>query len=251
MTYLEMEDNCINYLLSYQENNHLSQKELAQKLELSENTLGRMLARKTHVLGDSLLLMNNLYKLTGKMAFELAGVDTSYSQRLCIIQRINSLPEEYLESIEKTILSILREDQRNLNFSPSIIQEAMDQLQAQYIKILKVNLTQDSYEIALVRPDEWEERKSFSSNSKISSWFQDFAESDYMNPDDYEDFKIFTNLRNLRTHIRHTPSLRFKYRRKVAQVYQDVVMDIIRVDQHPTDDQIVMLYIRVAETMYE
>ncbi|MBQ0001076.1 MAG: hypothetical protein KBT01_06015 [Clostridiales bacterium] len=251
MTYLEMEKNCIDILLAYQEQNHLSQKELAQKLELSENTLGRMLAGKTHVLGDALLLMHNLNKMTGKMAFELAGTDVAYSQRLRIIQKINSLPEEYLESIEKTIFAIQRDDQDSLNFSPSTIQEAMDLLQSQYIKILKVNLTQDSYEVAIVRPDEWEERKSITSNSKISSWFHDFAESDYMNPDDYEDFTIFTNLKNLRTHIRHTPNLRFKYRRKVNQSYQDVVMDIIRADQPDTTDQIVMLYIRVAETLYE
>lgn len=251
MTVLEMEEHCIDILLNYQENNHLSQKELAQKLNLSENTLGRMLSRKTHVLGDSLSLMQSLFKLTGKMSFDLAGVDVSYSPRLALIKQISHLPEEYILPFQKVVDNMLETETTSMNNDTTLIQEAMDLQLTQYLKILKLNLTQDSYQVALVRPDEWEERKAVASNSKISSWFTDFANSDYMNPDDYEDFRIFTNLKNLRTHIRHTSNLRFKYHRKVDNVLNEVVMDIIRIDDPSTSDLLAMLYIRIAETMYE
>lgn len=112
-----------------------------------------------------------------------------------------------------------------------------------YTKILKVNLTDDSFQIINMDMEEKTSEKGFS--NKISTWLHGFGKSGQVHPDDLEYYLSMTDLEFMRDYFRQDKtSLNIHYRRKTGDVYKDFMMEIIPAGDYAPDDQNLFLYVK-------
>lgn len=112
-----------------------------------------------------------------------------------------------------------------------------------YTKILKIDVTDDTYQI--VNIDEAELNAGVGMNGSLSEWFAAFADAGYVHPDDAEDFRTKTDIDFLRDHFgAGNKSLRLFYRRKLGDGYRHVFMEIIPADDYAPEDQSLFLYVK-------
>ena len=121
--------------------------------------------------------------------------------------------------------------------------EAYKVLCASYTKILKINITDDSFSIINMNDDEIAEEKGFSNT--ISEWFTNFAIKGQVHPDDCENFLAKTNLEFMRDYFKSgKASLLINYRRKYDDVFKNVVMEIIPAKDYSVENQSLYLYVK-------
>lgn len=114
---------------------------------------------------------------------------------------------------------------------------------ALYTKILRVNLTEDTYQIVNMDIDEKTEEKGFS--NKISSWLHGFGKSGQVHPDDLDSYLEQTDIFYMRDYFREDKtSLNIHYRRKIGDVYKNVMMEIIPANDYSDSNQNVFLYVK-------
>lgn len=112
-----------------------------------------------------------------------------------------------------------------------------------YPKILKVNLTEDSYEIVKMDQAEMSSEKGF--NNKISRWLYDFAVTDQIHQDDAEDYIAQTDLGYLRRYFREgNDSMKLKYRRIIGDEFKTVVMEMVKSERYEAGRQLIYLFVR-------
>lgn len=112
-----------------------------------------------------------------------------------------------------------------------------------YTKILKINITNDTYQIMNMDESERTKEKGFS--SKISTWLMEFGKSGQVHPEDLEDYLAKTSLAYMRDYFeRDKTSLSIFYRRKYADGYKHVMMEIIPANDYSKDDQNLYLYVK-------
>lgn len=112
-----------------------------------------------------------------------------------------------------------------------------------YTKILKINLTDDSYQIINMDVSEQTESKGFS--NKISEWFKLFGMSGQVYPYDLEDFLKSTNIEYMKDYFaREKTSLHIFYRRKYGDDYKLVMMELIPAGDYTNDNQSLYLYVK-------
>lgn len=115
-----------------------------------------------------------------------------------------------------------------------------------YTKILKVNITNDSYNIVNMANDEKSAEKGFS--DRISEWLTDFGMTGQVHPDDLNDYLNKTNIDFLRDYFKYQKDrLSILYRRKYGDFYYSVIMEIIKADDYTDDNQQLFLYVRTLE----
>jgi diguanylate cyclase (GGDEF)-like protein len=108
-----------------------------------------------------------------------------------------------------------------------------------YIKVLRVNLTDDSYQEIYMNSEETNFGGSFS-----NSLFE-FAKSDRMHREDVEEYLAHTNLDDIRRYFRKGNQVfRIFYRRANGSEYQQVMMEMIAAPEYSHENQIVFLYIK-------
>lgn len=113
-----------------------------------------------------------------------------------------------------------------------------------YTKILKINVTEDSFQIIDMDLDEQTEEKGFAGDS-ISKWFTLFGEKGYVHPDDLQEYFRLTNLQYLRNYFAgNKTSLHVLYRRKFADGFKQVMMEIIPANDYSMDSQSLFLYVK-------
>lgn len=112
-----------------------------------------------------------------------------------------------------------------------------------YPKILKVNLTEDSYEIVKMDNSEMTHTKGFS--NQISRWLYDFAVTEQIHPDDAENYVAQTDLGYLRRYFRDG-NLKFqvRYRRLIQGEFKKVVMEMVKAERYEDNMQLVYLFVR-------
>ncbi len=116
-------------------------------------------------------------------------------------------------------------------------------------KVLKVNLTQDLYEIVKVK--EGELNRAIVSTQKISDWWRLFTEQGYVYEEDRSNYDRFTDLTQMRRELREGQKfLRCRYRRKTDGNFRWVSMEIIPALEYTNENQIVMLYVRDIQDDY-
>lgn len=112
-----------------------------------------------------------------------------------------------------------------------------------YPKILKVNLTEDSYEIVKMDSKEMSADKGFSNN--ISRWLYDFAVTEQIHQDDAENYISMTDLGYLRKYFRDgNESFKLKYRRLIGGEFKAVVMEMVKSERYEDSRQLVYLFVR-------
>jgi len=114
---------------------------------------------------------------------------------------------------------------------------------ALYTKILKINITEDSYHIITMDYDERTSEKGFS--DKISEWLRNFGTSGQVHPEDLEDYLSKTSLQYMSEYFKNNKSsLTIIYRRMYAEGYKQAMMEIIPANDYTDEQQSLFLYVK-------
>jgi len=109
-----------------------------------------------------------------------------------------------------------------------------------YTKILKINITSDTFQV--IRQ---EENEHSNDNNQISRRFYTFATAGNVHPDDVEMFLNKTDINFLREHFKQgNQLLNFSYRRKTDDGYKLAVMDIVPTYDYTHQNQTLFLYVK-------
>lgn len=129
-------------------------------------------------------------------------------------------------------------------------QSAMETPFSSYYKVLKANLTTDTYEI-LSDDSEKSEGDGFSS---LSEWLRAFAESGRVHPEDRNRFLADTDIQHLQLYFlrrdRSSPFV-FCYRRLSGGEFRWVQMEILPMEGYTHQNQIVSLYVKDIQDFYQ
>lgn len=112
-----------------------------------------------------------------------------------------------------------------------------------YTKILKVNLTEDLFEIVQMNKEEQSLEKGFS--NRFSAWIRQFGETGQVHPDDLEEYYAKSSAEYLKkTFAGGITETHFYYRRKIGDEYKLVMMEMIPADDYEPETQKIYLYVR-------
>lgn len=112
-----------------------------------------------------------------------------------------------------------------------------------YTKILKVNITDDTYQIENLDPNEQKAEKGFA--RKTSEWLQNFGTSGQVHPDDLEEYLSKTSREYISGYFKRDKSfLRIFYRRKYGDEFRRVMMELIPANDYSEDSQNLFLYVK-------
>ena len=138
---------------------------------------------------------------------------------------------------------------READSETRVMEDAMFMLSTIFHKILKVDLTGDTHEEIKVYEDEMTEESGY--DSTISGWWRRFAECGNIYWEDVREYYNFTDIDSLRARFRESRDcVRFKYRRKTADGFRWVCMEILPSLEYTDEKQEVMLYIRDIHDEY-
>lgn len=121
---------------------------------------------------------------------------------------------------------------------------SFDSMCQSYVKVLKVNLSTDSFEV--IKAVENELSKEFGyDEDKFSRWLQGFAFSGIIHPEDREKFVKRTGMVYLREYFnggygRYT----LRYRRRVKGIFREVLMELIPAKEFEISNKMVYLYVK-------
>lgn len=123
------------------------------------------------------------------------------------------------------------------------LQLAHKTLCTMYTKILKINLTTDSYSIVNMPEEEKHESKGFS--DKISEWLHQFGKSGLVHEEDLPEYLEKTELDYMKQHfaLGHK-QLSVVYRRMIDGEYRWAIMDMVCADDYQKDNMSLFLYVR-------
>lgn len=131
----------------------------------------------------------------------------------------------------------------------SILEEAMQVLARVYQRILKINLTSDTF--IEIKSCESENPEGNGYTGSASGCLHDFALSGQILEEDVQPFLQFTNLDNMRAHFRSSgSSMRLRYRRKIKGDFRWVLLELLKADDYADDCQKVILYIKDIHDNY-
>lgn len=112
-----------------------------------------------------------------------------------------------------------------------------------YTKILKINITEDTYTIVNMDASERTAEKGFADT--ISAWLTGFGKSGQVHEADLNEYLKKTDLGYLRDYFKHgKTSISIQYRRKYGDVFKQVAMDMIPADDYSADNQTLFLYVK-------
>lgn len=115
-----------------------------------------------------------------------------------------------------------------------------------YDKMLKINITDDNYQVLNI--GEVETMDDIRNIATISEWFSKFAHSTIIHPDDAENFLAKTDFSYMRAYFKEGKKrLPIEYRKKYGDVYRRTVTEIIISSEHTEDSEIFYLYVKKLE----
>lgn len=129
------------------------------------------------------------------------------------------------------------------------LMDALSTLSVIYSKILKINLTTDTYET--VKVDSEEHELFVKQTGRISEWWRRFAEEGNVYAEDLEEYTAFTQLDKLREHFRQSRTeLRCRYRRRAGDQYRWACMELVPSVEYTDDNQVLALYVKDIHEEY-
>lgn len=118
-----------------------------------------------------------------------------------------------------------------------------------YFKILKGNLTDDTFEV--IKVADKESALAHGAIHKCSEWFSMFGMSENIYKKDRKKFLEVTDINNLRVHFKNgNYRLGLRYRRKYGDMYRWVILEIFKDTGYTDDNQVVMIYVRDIHDEY-
>lgn len=112
-----------------------------------------------------------------------------------------------------------------------------------YAKILKINLSDDSYKVIHMEKSEQSKSKGFS--EKISEWLHDFGVSGQVHSDDLETYLEKTNIQYMRNYFTEKQQpLNVFYRRLTDGEFRNMKMEIIPAEDFSEKKQSLYLYVK-------
>ena len=115
-----------------------------------------------------------------------------------------------------------------------------------YTKILKINITDDTYSIVNMDVSEQTTEKGFADT--ISAWLTGFGKSGQVHEDDLDGYLRRTDLEYLRNYFREGKNtISIQYRRKYDDGFKQVAMDMIPADDYSDENQTLFLYVKNIE----
>lgn len=112
-----------------------------------------------------------------------------------------------------------------------------------YTKILRIDLTQNKYQI--VNMDENEQTEEMGFADSFSKWMIGFGKSGQVYEEDLEGYMKETDIGYLRDYFKQgKKSISIFYRRKIGDEYRKVVMEMIPTSAYSDDNQEVFLYVK-------
>jgi len=122
-------------------------------------------------------------------------------------------------------------------------QDAHKTLCELYTKILRINITTDSYQI--INMDIAEQTKEMGFSEKISDWFISFGKMGLVHPDDLAEYLKLTDLEYLKNYFSGSKtSLHIFYRRKLGDEFKQVMMEIVPANDYEENNQSLFLYVK-------
>lgn len=122
-------------------------------------------------------------------------------------------------------------------------QDAHKALCELYTKILKINITEDSYQIINMDSNEQTSEKGFS--NKISEWLISFGKTGQVHPDDLDEYLKLSDINYMKQYFeKNKTSLQIFYRRKCGAEFKHVMMEIIPANDYSSDNQSLFLYVK-------
>lgn len=117
---------------------------------------------------------------------------------------------------------------------------------ASYIKVLKVDLAENSYQI--LQLDGLEHSPAYGFRAELGRWIHDFGVAGGVHKDDLEYYLDKTNLADLRGYfLGGARELVLYYRRLVHSEYRRVMMELVAAPEYSTERQLVYLYVKDIE----
>ena len=114
---------------------------------------------------------------------------------------------------------------------------------ALYTKILKINLTDDSFQVINMEVNEKSRQKGFSEH--ISEWLHNFGKAGMVHPDDLAEYLHKTSITYIRDYFAsNKTSLHIFYRRKIDLTFKQVMMEIVPANDYSPDNQSFYLYVK-------
>ncbi len=115
-----------------------------------------------------------------------------------------------------------------------------------YTKILKINITEDTYQIVNMDVNEQTMEKGFADS--ISGWLRSFGETGQVHPDDLKEYYKFTDLEYMKEYFTgNKTSLHVFYRRKYGDDFKQVMMEIIPANDYSEESQSLFMYVKNLE----
>ena len=126
------------------------------------------------------------------------------------------------------------------------LQAAHVALCALYTKILKINITNDTFQV--VDMDIKERTETMGFDERISVWLRRVGQSDMVHPDDRETYLAQTSLPYIRQYFADCKSsLCIFYRRRIDGQYKQVMMEMIRANDYSLEHQSLFLYVKCID----
>lgn len=114
---------------------------------------------------------------------------------------------------------------------------------ALYTKILKINLTTDSFQIVNMKMEEKTAAKGFSNS--ISMWLRDFGNAGLVHPDDLAEYLRQTSLDYMKSYfLSGKTSLNVFYRRRFDDTFKLVMMELIPANDFSFSNFSLYLYVK-------
>lgn len=130
--------------------------------------------------------------------------------------------------------------EKYFNFTEDMVEDLGNFLELYYYKILRVNLTTDTYEVILLRS-----REEDSDNKSLTGWMREFAEKGGVDPKDKEEFMRFTDIEYLRAHVEG--EFWFKYGHKAGNQYPKAAFILMPSVNYSDENQECILFIKEIE----
>lgn len=170
----------------------------------------------------------------------------------CHKKDINKLKDEYENRIAElnSMLTQKEEQAKKLSSIGKMAETDKDKaylvLCHSYTKILRVNLTEDSFENIYSLDEELDASKGYSDS--ITVWLREFARAGMVHQDDVTEYLKETDGDYLKKYFkRGMNSKTVHYRRKYGDKYKKVKMELIPAEDYTDSMQKVYLYVKDIE----
>ena len=125
--------------------------------------------------------------------------------------------------------------------------DAFDIICKSYTKILRCNLTEDTFTVIQMEDREKNSAMGYSETS-LSKWLKSFAESGLVAENDRDKYLANTDISYVRNYFKQgNKVLAFKYSRRIDDAYKLVMMQIVPDRNYSDDEQRVFLYVKDIE----